>query len=586
MYKAKKALVDKNSKALMSYGVQAYQAGNLVDANVAFQQVLKLDENNPDANHLLGLVARKNGNNESAIEFFSKAIKINSYNPAYHSNLGNSLRDLGHSNDAVASYQKAISILPNFATAHNNLGAALRLLGQLEDSKNSLETAIRLEPGMASAHVNLGNIMKDMGRIEEAKASYQSGLHLEPENSDALINLGSLLEEQNHLNEAIKYFREAEAIDPNCEVVHGNMGNALYKLGSLKEAEISYRLALKLNPQFKDPEFGLSLTLLSLGHLEEGWTRYEHRYTHANMGLKQNEIPKTINRATTDFSQPQWDGSSLKEKSIILWGDQGLGDEVRYASIIHDLQKTGANITIDCEKRLTDIFARSFPDANVLAAPYDGTDIETGQFDYQCPLVGLARFFRNDYKSFAIEPGYLKADPALITFWKEKLANISAHPKVGLSWNYTTNLLGREGLCANIEELAPILKISGIDFVNLQSEESDKDITEARERFGVEIHSWNDLDNRNDLNGVAALTSCLDLVISFPNFSAEIAGALGVPTLCFVDHKNSFDELGSKDNIWFPNTHHISKNRKDPWQSVFAEITEIIQLKFGLLDNL
>ena len=575
---------ENNPDSLLSEGVSAYQAGNLEDASTAFRQVLKLNENHADANHLLGLVARQNGDNKAAVELISRAIQINPKNAAYHNNLGNAMKDLDRIDEAVTSYQKAISILPNLAAAHSNLGSALRVLGKLQDGEASLQIAIQLEPSMASAHVNLGNLMKDMGRHEEAQASYRSGLNLDPNNLDALINMGNLLEEQNHTEESINYYRKAIDIDPDSAIAYGNMGNALYKLGNFNEAEKAYRRSLELKPGYKDPEFGLSQTLLSLGRLEEGWIRYEHRFNHINVGgWEKKRTPKVLNRATIDFPQPQWDGSTLVGKRIILWGDQGLGDEVRYASIIPDLQKTGANITIECDKRLTDIFTRSFANATILPAPHGGAAKEPEQFDYQCPLPGLARFFRNDYKSFANDgSGYLKADPALITFWKKRLKDISNRPKVGLSWNSPVTLPDRIPCYASIEELAPILNISGIDFVNLQSFESKENITEAKERFGTEIHTWDDLDNRNDLNGVAALTSCLDLVISFTTFSSELAGSLGVPTICFVSHKDSFDELGSKDNIWYPNTHHVSKNRNEPWQPVLKEISEITKEKFGL----
>ncbi len=128
---------------------------------------------------------------------------------------------------------------------------------------------------------------------------------------------------------------------------------------------------------------------------------------------------------------------------------------------------------------------------------------------------------------------------------------------------------------ASIEELAPILTLDGIDFINLQSHDSGADINEAKERYGADIHSWDDLDLRNDLNDVAALTSGLDLVISFPTFSSEFAGALGVPTLCFAFHKGIIDQLGTEDAIWHPQVHYVCKERTEPWRGALEEIAKI-----------
>ena len=122
-------------------------------------------------------------------------------------------------------------------------------------------------------------------------------------------------------------------------------------------------------------------------------------------------------------------------------------------------------------------------------------------------------------------------------FWKERLSDISDRPKVGLSWSGTISDPRRRPLRdlehATIEEMAPVLSIGGLDFVNLQSHDCSADIEQAKSLYGADIHTWDDLDLRNDLDGLAALTVALDLVISFSTFGAEFAGTLGVPTLCF-----------------------------------------------------
>ena len=509
------------------------------------------------------------------------AIDLNpGYQEAYN-NRAATLQELGHVDEAINDYKKAISLKPDYTSAHVNLSAVLKSMERNEEALISIDKALALNPHLLEALNNKGAILKALGRLDEACNCYEKSLEIKPDYPEALTNLGNLHMERGQLEIALSKHEAAIAIKSNFSTAHENMGGTLYKMGRLKEAESALRLALKLNPDNRDPEFGLSITILSLGQLQEGWEKYESRVGHINIGWQNHESRKSLDRAATDFPQPQWDGSSLAGKRIILWGDQGLGDEIRFASIVPDLQKTEAIITIECDPRLTDIFARSFPDVNIFATPYTGAAEQPDQFDYQCPLAGLARFFRNDYEAFTKDkPGYLKADPALIKLWKKRLSDISDQPKIGLSWNSAVK--ERASHFASIEELAPILNIDGVDFVNLQSQDSSEDIAKAKEKFGIEIHSWDDLDNRNDLNGVAALTSCLDLVISFPCFSSELAGAIGVPTFCFVDHKDSFDELGSKDNIWYPNTHHISKDRNEQWTPVFKKIVEKTRSRLGL----
>ena len=577
--------------------------GNLENAADSYSQALTIQPDDTGTLSNLGLALTELGRSEEAIDYYRKALQIDPNILETNMRLGILLDEQGHVDDAIKYFKQAIIIKPDDADIYNFLAIALYKKKQFSEAEASIKMAISINPNEANhhsylstiqlemknpegankschmalslnnqdilAHNNLGVSLVEMDRKEEAENSFRNALNIDPDYIESLSNLGELLLELNNHEEAIDCFRKAIRIDPDSAVYHHNLAYNLELKDNLDEAVNANRRALELDPEHRDAKVNLSISLLRLGQLKEGWEYYENR--------------RSRDKKASLFPQPQWDGSTLVGKRIILWGDQGLGDEVRYASIIPDLQKTGANITIECDKRLTDIFTRSFANATILPAPHGGAAKEPEQFDYQCPLPGLARFFRNDYKSFANDgSGYLKADPALITFWKKRLKDISNRPKVGLSWNSPITLPDRIPCYASIEELAPILNISGIDFVNLQSFESKENITEAKERFGTEIHTWDDLDNRNDLNGVAALTSCLDLVISFPTFSSELAGSLGVPTICFVSHKDSFDELGSKDNIWYPNTHHVSKNRNEPWQPVLKEISEITKEKFGL----
>ena len=142
----------------------------------------------------------------------------------------------------------------------------------------------------------------------------------------------------------------------------------------------------------------------------------------------------------------------------------------------------------------------------------------------------------------------------------------------------------RDSYFATIEEMAPILSIGGLDFVNLQSHDSSADIEQAKSLYGADIHTWDDLDLRDDLDGVAALTSALDLVISFATFGAEFAGALGVPTLCFSSRawSESCSHPGTGESRWQPTIRYFSKTRDEPWRDVLEEIGRITRIKFSL----
>ena len=165
-------------QGLIQKGIQVHQAGQLPEAEAIYRQILDIEPDHADANHLLGVIADQVGRHEIAVQLISKAIKKNPIDAAYHCNLGNALHELGRLDEAVASYRKALGINPDYADAHNNLAGTLKELGRLEDSVDSYHKAIDINPELADAHNNLGNVLKDLGQFSKAKAAYDRGFHI------------------------------------------------------------------------------------------------------------------------------------------------------------------------------------------------------------------------------------------------------------------------------------------------------------------------------------------------------------------------------------------------------------------------
>ena len=444
--------------------------------------------------------------------------------------------------EAVTHYRKAVSLRPELFEAHTNLGNALKETGHFKDAAASHRKAIALNPEYAEAHTNLGNAWKELGRLEDAAASHEKAIRLEPDLAEAHSNLGSILDHQDRLEEGEATCRHAIELKPEYSLAHANLAQFLFRKG----------------------------------HLKEAWDEYEWRWRTPEQALSAGAYP-----------QPRWDGSPLKGKSILLWGEQGIGDVIRYAGMIPDVLETGASVSIVCDERVVDIFARSFDGARVSAAPITeaGAEKDSGAdgHDFQCPFGSLGKFFRSERGSFpSDDAGYLKADPERLEFWKTRLLEKSRRPKVGLSWSGFLSDPMRDRYYATIEEMAPVLSIGGLDFINLQSHDSSADIEQAKSLYGADIHTWDGLDLRNDLDGVAALTAALDLVISFPTFGAEFAGALGVPTLCFAYNDSHIDFLGTGNSVWQPAIRYVTKTQDEPWRGVLEEIGRITRKRFSL----
>ncbi len=193
------------------------------EAESIYRQVLEIDPDQAEANHLLGAIACQDGRYEIAVQLISKSILITPDIAEYHSNLGAALEKLGRLDNAAASFHRAIALKPDFADAHGNLGNALQKLGRLEDAVASYHKALALGPDTADTHSNLGNALEKMGLLEDAVASYHKALALNPNAAETHSNLGNALEKLGRLEDAVASYHKALSLKPDFAVAHSNL---------------------------------------------------------------------------------------------------------------------------------------------------------------------------------------------------------------------------------------------------------------------------------------------------------------------------------------------------------------------------
>jgi tetratricopeptide (TPR) repeat protein/2-polyprenyl-3-methyl-5-hydroxy-6-metoxy-1,4-benzoquinol methylase len=213
--------------ALIRKASQLHQAGQVQEAATIYRQVLDINPDHPDANHLLGVLVTRFGNPVEAMALMSRAIRTMPNQPIYHNNLGNVLRDLGRSDDALASYRKALALKPDYAGAYFNQAKVLRELGRLDDALASYRKALAIQPDNPGAHNNLGNVLRELGRLDDALASYQKALALKPDYAEAHGNLGLALLESGRPADALPCFRRAIALKPQTDSFWAGMAEGL-----------------------------------------------------------------------------------------------------------------------------------------------------------------------------------------------------------------------------------------------------------------------------------------------------------------------------------------------------------------------
>jgi tetratricopeptide (TPR) repeat protein/SAM-dependent methyltransferase len=281
-----------DASAVFALAVRHHQAGQLLEAESLYRQVLASDGRHFGTLHHLGIIALQRGQAQAAVDVIGRAIAINNRVPDCHYNMAFALQALGRLSEAAVHYRRAVKLKPDYVEAHTNLGNVLKELGSHRDAAACYERVIALKPS-AEAHYNLANTLSQLGRLDEAVSSYRRALALKPDLVEAHNNLANALVSQGRLDDALTHFQHALALDPKLVEAHVNLGTTLLQQGKLDAAAAELSRALDLDPTFADAHTNLGNVHLAQGRLAEAAQRYRHALAlepevaeaHNNLGI-------------------------------------------------------------------------------------------------------------------------------------------------------------------------------------------------------------------------------------------------------------------------------------------------------------
>jgi hypothetical protein len=338
--------------------------------------------------------------------------------------------------------------------------------------------------------LNLGKCHDHLNNPEKAEECYRKAIKKQPDNIDLLATLGSNLVQQ---------YKSEQVIANSNKVLERNPlhGRALSNRGF---ANIQLR------------RFG------------EGWDDYEY-----GLGNLQWRVKKIYQ------DEPYWQGE--KSKSLYIYGEQGLGDQIAGVEPIRDLQKDCDVKVLDVNPKLKNLFQRSFPDIDVKGDMFKHTCDWHNDYpiDASASMFSVHRHYRRCEEDYPKTP-YLVADPERRTMWRALLDSLGNKPKVGIAWSGGVALTNRSARHCPLDTMLPILS-QDYTFVNLEYRNRDKEIAEFESKHGIKIHSWPWALQSNDYDDTAALVAELDFIISVPTSIVHLAGALGVKTYCMVHQR-------------------------------------------------
>ena len=414
----------------------------------------------------------------------------------------------GDRTKAIALVRQALSVQSAFPDAHFNLARMLGHAGEMDGAKRHYDRALALKPGHARAHNGLGTMYRAQRAYPEACAAFERAIRFEPHLMEPYINICNTY--RDICNEAgiLEVSERGLSVDPNCAQLW------------LLRSEAAF----------------------TVGRLAEGWRDYAWRFTAPQKPVDMQH-----------YDLPGWDGTDLTSKSLLIWCEQGVGDEIIFSSIVAGVAARAKRCVLQTTSRLVPIFKRSFPTVEVFGSVVPTDIVRT--LDVQSSMGGLGQWCRPAFRSFPATTDYLKADPGRTADLRAKYR--APRPQslvVGLAWR-SSGVADAAEKSVGLNQWGAVLTAPGVTFVNLQYGDNREALAAARAEFGVEIVNDTEVDALIDLDGFAAQVNAMDLVISTSNTAAHMAGALGVPTFCMIPRALG----GGRRWYWF------GEGRASPW---------------------
>lgn len=375
---------------------------------------------------------------------------------------------------------------------------------------------------------------------------FRRALQEQPGNKSLWANLGRACHELTDYEQALTYFLKAAELDNNYAMAYSNASAALVHMSRWKDAQEAATMALECNPNDLNAQMNLSHCYFAQGEWDKGWIEWDK-----SLGGK-------FRKEWHYGDETRWDGQPNKD--IIIYGEQGLGDEIFFASCLNDAIDISNKIYLDCDPKLEGLFKRSFPNAEVHGTRRDdGPEwLEGKVFDHRCGLGGVGQFFRHTNKDFINKP-YLTADPERRKMWRA-LFDSYGKKVIGLTTQggmKNTNLKGRQ---LTKEDLEPLLKQDYV-FVSL-------DYKVEEQIPGVKYFPF--ATQSNDYDDTAALIAELDMVIGVNTTAQHCASALGVKTLCLVPKYHQW-RYAQPSMPWYRSMRIIYQEDKT-WRQVIEQL--------------
>ena len=429
------------------------------------------------------------------------------------------LYEAGKIPEAIAAYQKLVQVQPQDASTWLNLGAILRKADQFEASVCCVKRALELSPTKGSFLTNLGNALVSLDRIDEALEAHAEAVRLEPDNFLLRSNYAIALRECGKAEAALPHFDAACAMQPDNDTI----------------------------------KWERALTYLDMGRFKEGWEAFEVRWKQKQM--KPREYP-----------QARWKGEDLKNKTILVYEEQGFGDSILCSRFLGMVKARGGRVIFECKPALHRLMQKLPVDRLVETGVTDAGKLGEN-FDYHIPLMSLPGIFGTDLTNIP-PPANLFAPPTAPPEAQRLLDMHKDRFRVGIIWSGSVTFARNGKRAVSAERFLPFAEIPGIQLYSLQKGPCEPELAKCGGQ-GLVLEMGPLV---NDFADTAAILKQLDLVIMTDSSVAHLAGSVGCPIWNLLCYRPYWLYLSDRsDSPWYPSMRLFRQKVAGEWDSVFEE---------------
>ncbi|MGD0462614.1 MAG: tetratricopeptide repeat-containing glycosyltransferase family protein [Tepidisphaeraceae bacterium] len=424
--------------------------------------------------------------------------------------------------EAEKIYRRLLIEAPQQPDVPNLLGSICAKSDRMEEAEELFRRAVRLNGDFAEYHKNLAAACRRLGKTDEAIAEARRAIELEADYAEAYLNLAS----------------------------------ALIDAGRQGEAAAAMARTLEIRPDYAEAHYNLAIQLLLHGDFERGWKEYEWR----------TRLKSPI--AAREFSAARWDGGDLGGKTILLWGEQGLGDVIQFVRYVPRVLERGAKVVLEVFMPLVRLFQHSVQGVKVAIA---GQPLPS--FDVHFPILSLPLALGTTLAAIPAPTPYLAAPAELVRLWGRRFNDGGRSLRVGLVWAGRRMHINDRNRSMRLNQLAGLKDIAGASFYSLQKGPPRAQIADGA--FAGRLIDWT--DQLDDFADTAGLMANLDLVITVDTAVAHLAGAIGKRTWLLLSTPPDWRWLLERsDSPWYPTMQLFRRNRADDWSGVIASVAEAL----------